>query len=94
MGWATGTHLAFLDDDEVWMPHAAETIRRVVEAEPDAAHLFRVLGADRATGQIVVPNRRPLARWEGGADGLDRFVRQTEKRWPLVHHSEAIILVP
>lgn len=94
MGWASGTHLAFLDDDEVWMPNAAETIRRVVDAEPDAAHLFRVLGADRATGQIVVPNKAPLARWEGEADGFDRFVAQTGRRRSVVHHSEAIVLVP
>lgn len=84
MRWATGTHLAFADDDEVWVPGSVELIRSRISGFPDDAHLF-------AGGPIVIPARLSLSRWEGGQDRLARFVEQVGRRGRVLSHPERVI---
>jgi glycosyltransferase involved in cell wall biosynthesis len=60
---ATGTHLAFLDDDDTYEPGAIATIRAAIAANPAAPILFRMLAP---WGEILW--RRPLVR-EGNVGG-------------------------
>ncbi len=60
---ATGTHLAFLDDDDVFLPGALAAMHAVIEANPDAPILFRMVAP---WGEILW--RRPLVR-EGNVGG-------------------------
>lgn len=39
---ATGTHIAFCDDDDIFQPWAFSTIKSVIEMHPDAMLLFKV----------------------------------------------------
>ena len=43
MSLATGSHISFMDDDDVYTPDAGEIIRRGVEEDPDRVHVFRMM---------------------------------------------------
>jgi len=40
---AKGSHLMFMDDDDVYVPNALEIVRGTVAEAPDALHLFQAL---------------------------------------------------
>jgi glycosyltransferase involved in cell wall biosynthesis len=84
---ATGTHFAFMDDDDRYTRVAGRAIRAAVHAQPDRVHIFRMRNRDKvysgevASGAIgtpmyVVP-RDPVAQY-GGYDGTDfGFISET-----------------
>jgi SAM-dependent methyltransferase len=45
MGMAQGTHVLFMDDDDVYLPGALNIIRSALAQAPDRPHLFRVRNA-------------------------------------------------
>lgn len=42
MGIAKGTHLTFMDDDDVYVPGAFGVLRRAIAERPDRPHIFRM----------------------------------------------------
>lgn len=50
---ATGTHLLFIDDDDVYEPGALELVRAAIADEPTLAHIFRMrFGAGHPAGPL------------------------------------------
>src|SRR5262245_51048996 len=47
---ARGSHLLFMDDDDVYTPGALAVMRRAVEADPETPHIFRMRFATAAWG--------------------------------------------
>ncbi len=90
---AKGTHLWFMDDDDVATPDALETIRRYVTADPKSFHIFRMRNLDNGlitwdkpeprhgevgTPQMVPPNKRgKLGKWDGGGYSGDAHFLQS-----------------
>jgi glycosyltransferase involved in cell wall biosynthesis len=87
---AHGTYLAFLDDDDEYVPGARDLMARVMEAAPQRPVLFRmqypngfVLWAEPdlrcgnvSTQMILIPNQREkLGEWCGGYTGDFRFLQ-------------------
>jgi hypothetical protein len=77
---ATGTHLAFMDDDDVYTRRAGKLIRAAVTETPDRVHVFCMRNRDKvysgpvesgkiSTQMFIVP-RAPVGRW-GGRYGED-----------------------
>jgi glycosyltransferase involved in cell wall biosynthesis len=105
MRTATGTHLAFMDDDDRYTRIAGQAIRAAVEAHPDRVHIFRMRNRDKvysgevASGAIgtpmfVVP-REPVAQYTGYV-GMDfGFISETLRLRgdEPVHHPEIVALV-
>jgi len=94
IGKATGSHLAFIDDDDIWLPGARETIARAIAQTPDKPMLFRmrypsgrvlwdnkrVLRGNVSTQMVVVPNiPGRLGRWTTRREGDYDFIRSL--RW-------------
>jgi glycosyltransferase involved in cell wall biosynthesis len=92
---ARQSHLAFLDDDDVWLPHARAAIGRAIATDPDQPILFqmrygsgRVLWAtpsvqmgNVSTQMIVVPNDPTrLGRWTTRREGDYDFLASLG--WP------------
>ena len=87
IGIATGTHLAFMDDDDAYTRRAGSAIREAVFAAPERVHVFRMRNGDKlysgpiasgavGTPMFVVP-REPVGRWtERYGDDLD-FITET-----------------
>ena len=86
---ATGSHLAFMDDDDVYVRGAGAVIRRAIEADPTHVHVFSMRNRDQvvsgpvasgfiSTQMFVVP-REPVAAWPsttgGGEDHM--FISET-----------------
>lgn len=78
MAAATGTHLAFLDDDDVYTPGAIDAMREAIEVNPERPIIFRMVDplhgvlwhdpvlrfANVGTPMIVVPNDpEKLGEW-------------------------------
>jgi hypothetical protein len=72
---ATGTHLAFMDDDDVYTRRAGRAIRAAVEGRPDRVHVFRMRNRNKVysgpvesgsigTPMFIVP-REPVGVWTG-----------------------------
>jgi hypothetical protein len=95
MQMATGTHLAFIDDDDAWTPNARVAIDRAISAYPDRPILFqmrypsgRVLWADPelrsgnvSTQMIVIPNDpNRLGKWTPRREGDFDFL--ASMKWP------------
>jgi glycosyltransferase involved in cell wall biosynthesis len=40
---ATGTHLVFIDDDDVYLPGALQVIREIIATDPQALHVWRMV---------------------------------------------------
>lgn len=89
---AAGTHLAFIDDDDVYAPDALDTIRRAVAAQPDRVHMFHLLfepgslfgDAHRVeegllgTANFIVPNvPELLGEWTDRYAGDFDFIEST-----------------
>jgi glycosyltransferase involved in cell wall biosynthesis len=103
---STGTHLAFLDDDDVWMPETRAVIARAVQTAPDRPHLFRMVypsgrllwarprlkSGNVSTQMIVVPNDPArLGCWTIRREGDYDFLRTM--RWPrrdILWHTDVI----
>lgn len=92
---ATGTHLAFLDDDDTWRPEARAAIADAMQTTPDKPVLFRmrypdgrVLWTDQrlrvgnvSTQMILIPNdRQKLGRWTRRREGDFDFL--WSMKWP------------
>jgi len=91
---ARGTHLAFLDDDDTWLPSARANIARAVADTPDQPILFRMQYASGrvlwdkprlivgnvSTQMIVVPNDPlRLGTWSVRREGDYDFL--ASMRW-------------
>jgi len=46
IGVASGTHLAFMDDDDAYAPGALAAVREAVSKAPDRPHIFKMLVCD------------------------------------------------
>lgn len=82
MAEASGHYLAFMDDDDVYLPGAIETMHRAIHEHGPALYLFKIkhLGGviwkradigitDVSTQMILVANRQDrLPRWRRNAD--------------------------
>ena len=94
---ATGTHLVFLDDDDVYLPGAFAAMRAVVAQHPDRPHMFRMINVDgrtlwrekvvafgnHGTPQFVTPNDPArLGQWGTSYAGDTEFVIATLTLYP------------
>ncbi len=84
---ATGTHLAFMDDDDVYTRGAGAAIRAAVAARPDRVHVFRMRNRDKVyagpvesgkigTPMFIVP-REPVGTWTGRYGEDIDFISET-----------------
>lgn len=84
---ATGTHLAFMDDDDVYTRAAGGAIRPAVTGQPDRVHVFRMRNRDKVysgpvesgkigTPMFVVP-REPVGIWTGRYGEDIDFISET-----------------
>ncbi len=96
MGDATGSHLAFLDDDDVFLPGAIDAMRQAACTSPVIfrmrySHDGRELWQDQdlragnvGTPMIFVPNRPALlgtwAGWGSDTCGDFRFIYETVEK--------------
>jgi len=90
MSVATGTHIAFMDDDDVFTDDAGRAIGRALAAWPSRVHIFRMRCGDRlfggynciweggiSTQMFVVPNDDCLGRWSTRYEGDFDFINST-----------------
>ena len=105
---ATGTHVAFLDDDDVYTGAAGEAVRRALAAWPGRVHIFRMRRGDRVFGgydcvwlggigtpMFIVPNDERIGSWTARRAGDFDFISSTlgaSRRRPRFH-DELIALV-
>ncbi len=84
---ATGTHLAFMDDDDTYTREAGRLVRAAVAAQPDRVHVFAMRNRDKvysgpvepgkiSTQMFVVP-RKPVGRWTARYSGDFDFISET-----------------
>jgi glycosyltransferase involved in cell wall biosynthesis len=84
---AGGTHLAFMDDDDVYTRDAGPAIRAAVEEAPDRVHVFRMRNREKvyagpiesgkiSTQMLVVP-REPVGAWTSRYSGDFDFITET-----------------
>jgi hypothetical protein len=94
---ATGTHLVFLDDDDVYLPGAFAAMRAAVAAHPNRPVMFKMINVDgrtlwrdkvvrfgnHGTPQFVTPNvRGQIGQWGTSYAGDTEFVIDTLKLYP------------
>jgi hypothetical protein len=84
---ATGTHFAFMDDDDVYTRGAGAAIRRAIVTQPDSVHVFRMRNRDKVysgpvesgkigTPMFIVP-REPVGTWTGRYGEDIDFISET-----------------
>lgn len=84
---ASGTHFAFMDDDDAYTRRAGKWIRAAVAAHPDRVHVFSMRNRDTvyngpvesgniSTQMFVVP-REPVGRWTARYSGDFDFISET-----------------
>lgn len=87
---ATGTHIAFMDDDDVYAPGVGRTIRDALSARPHRVHIFRMLDGETAYGgygcvvvgaistqMFIVPNDGQIGVWSKRYAGDFDFISST-----------------
>lgn len=94
---ATGTHLVFLDDDDVYLPGAFASMRAVVAAHPGRPVMFKMINVDgrtlwrdkvvrfgnHGTPQFVTPNvPGQIGQWGTSYAGDTEFVIDTLTKYP------------
>ena len=90
---ATGTHLAFIDDDDVYTPGAPASLARALAARPGRIHIFKMRDGDRLCGghgclfsggigtpMFVVPNDGATGAWTERYEGDFDFIMSTMAR--------------
>jgi hypothetical protein len=98
---ATGTHIAFIDDDDVYTPGAAGSVARALAARPGRVHIFQMRDGDRLYGgygclfdggigtpMFVVPNDGATGAWTARYQGDFDFIVSTlarRRRRPRFH---------
>jgi glycosyltransferase involved in cell wall biosynthesis len=98
---ATGTHLAFIDDDDVYTRDAGRLIMRALRARPARVHVFKMRDGNREYGghgcvwdggigspMFVVPNDERLGEWSTRYQGDYDFIYSTlakHRRRPRFH---------
>lgn len=85
---AEGSHLLFMDDDDVYTPAALNTIRQEVASEPSSVHVFRMSYSDGrvlwgsptlevcniGTPMLCIPNEEgKIGKWENGLGPVSDF---------------------
>lgn len=84
----TSEFVTFMDSDDIWLPHALETLRREVEADGSAAGAHGLAEMIDARGEIVEPGSYPArGRRRLGVEGK-RLVE-----WPLDRPTDFSVLV-
>lgn len=94
MAKATGTHLLFIDDDDVHTPDALTVIREAVSLAPTVMHIFRMAHGDGltwaqedfavgnvGTPMVCFPNLPDKASWQNKDGPISdfRFIHETLK---------------
>lgn len=87
---ATGTHIAFMDDDDVYTDDSGPLIRRALTARPSRVHVFKMRRRGREFGgygciaegcigspMFIVPNDGALGRWSTRYAGDFDFIDST-----------------
>ena len=102
---ATGTHLAFIDDDDVFTRLASDIVPRALAARPGRIHIFRMRRARRVYGgygciydggigtpMFVIPNDGSTGTWTKRRQGDFDFITSTlaGHRRPPRFHDEVI----
>jgi glycosyltransferase involved in cell wall biosynthesis len=102
---ATGSHLAFIDDDDVYTPRAPDIVSRALAARPGRVHIFRMRKASRVYGghgciydggigtpMFVIPNDGSTGTWTKRRQGDFDFITTTlaRHRRPPRFHDEVI----
>jgi glycosyltransferase involved in cell wall biosynthesis len=97
MEYARGTHLAFLDDDDVYLPGAFNAMRQVAVEHPASPIMFRMIDPNGAllwmdpeirmgnhgTPQFVPPNYpTKLGKWTSRYEGDFDFCTSTLALYP------------
>jgi len=92
---SSGTHLAFIDDDDAYIPDTLIPMRRAIGKSIGKVSMFRArhprrgvvwksrqISSDNVSAQcIVVPNRRGLlGRWANGSGGAFGFLSDTLRK--------------
>lgn len=107
---AAGTHVAFLDDDDVYTEGAGEAVLRAVAAWRRRVHIFRMRRGDNVFGgqdciwlggvgtpMFVVPNDHRIASWTTRRAGDFDFIRSTldaSRRAPRFHDDVIALVDP
>lgn len=93
---ARGTHLVFMDDDDVYLPDAFVSFRKAIAGISDRPHIFRmhhregILWRDQvikvgnvSTQMYLVPNLPgKVGRWATNYEGDTKFISQTLDLYP------------
>lgn len=87
---ATGTHVAFIDDDDVYVKGAGDVVRRALMARPHRVHVFKMQDGDTECGgpgcvvqgyigspMFVVPNDGRLGSWSARYERDFDFISST-----------------
>lgn len=102
---ATGTHLAFIDDDDVYTAGAGDAVGRALTARPGRVHVFRMRKGQHIYGghgclydggigtpMFVVPNDGATGEWTTRRQGDFDFITSTlgKRRRTARFHQEVI----
>lgn len=103
---AHGTHITYMDDDDIYTPDAFVKIRKAIAANPAALLVFKVVApwgevvwtdenvmeqGNCCTIQMVVPNEREDGAVWGLRQGANiPYMKTMAKRWPVVWRPEII----
>jgi hypothetical protein len=104
---ATGTHLAFMDDDDVYTRRAGRAIREAVSAMPDRVHVFSMRNRDKVyagpvesgrigTPMFIVP-RAPVGTWTARYGEDIDFITETMRLRgdePVFHREVIAVIRP